>query len=322
MNIYVTRKIPNIGIEKLKQAGYSVEVSAKDGVLTKEELVTALKEKEYDAVLCLLTDKIDEEIFDAASKARIFANYAVGFNNIDVEEAKKRGIVISNTPEVLTNTVAQHTFSLMLAIDHRISEADRFVRAGKYIGWAPELLLGNDLSGKTLGILGAGRIGTRVAYHGAKGFDMKVLYYDIKRSEHIEKEIGAEFRENVEEVLKEADFVSVHVPLLDSTRHLIDKGRLATMKPSAYLVNSSRGSVIDEAALVEALKNKTIKGAALDVFEDEPKLAPGLLELDNIILTPHIASATEETRGKMAELAAENIIAVLSGKEAPNRVRS
>ncbi|MAG12204.1 D-glycerate dehydrogenase [bacterium] len=321
-NIFVTRKIPETGIEKLKQVGHSVDVSEKDYVLTKEELVTALKQKEYDAVLCLLTDKVDGDIFDAAPKAKIFANYAVGFNNVDVDEAKKRGIIISNTPEVLTNTVAEHAFALMLAIAHRIPEADRFVRAGKYIGWAPELLLGNDLSGKTLGVLGAGRIGTRVAYHGAKSFDMKVLYYDIKRNEHIEKEVNAEFRESVEDVLKEADFITVHVPLLDSTRHLVNKERLELMKPTAYIVNSSRGPVIDEVALVEALKNKTIKGAALDVFENEPKLTDGLAELDNVVLTPHIASATEETRGKMAELAAENIIAVLEGKEAPNKVGS
>ena len=168
--------------------------------------------------------------------------------------------------------------------------------------------------------MGAGRIGSRVAYHGAKSFDMKVIYYDVKRNEHIEKEVGAEFRENVDDVLREADFVSVHVPLLESTHHLINKERLSLMKPSAYLVNTSRGPVIDEKALVEALQNKTIKGAALDVFEDEPNLAPGLTDLDNIVLTPHIASATEETRSKMAELAAENIIAVLEDHEAPNKI--
>ncbi|MBI2108634.1 MAG: D-glycerate dehydrogenase [Parcubacteria group bacterium] len=319
--VYVTRKIPDAGIEMLKKVGHAVDVSLKDGVLTKAELVAALSEKEYDAVLCLLTDKIDGEVFDAAPKAKIFANYAVGFDNIDIPEAKKRGIIISNTPEVLTNTVAEHTFALLLSIAHRIAEGDRFTRAGKYIGWAPLLLLGTDVSGKTLGLLGAGRIGSRVAYHAVKSFDMQVVYYDIKQNEYIEKETGAEYRASVEEVLKEADFVSIHVPLLPATRHLINKERLALMKPSAYLINSSRGPVVDEVALVEALKKGSIKGAALDVFENEPKTAPGLTELDNVVLTPHLASATEETRAKMAEVAAENIIAVLSGKEAPNAVR-
>ncbi len=320
MNIFVTRKIPEAGIEMLKKAGHEVVVSDKDGVLTKEELIAALSQKEYDAVLCLLTDKIDGDIFDVVPKAKIFANYAVGFDNIDIPEAKKRGIVVSNTPEVLTNTVAEHTFALMLAIAHRVAEGDRFTRAGKYVGWAPLLLLGTDVSGKTLGLIGAGRIGSRVAYHAVKSFDMNVIYYDIKQNEYIEKETGAEYRGSVEEVLKEADFVSIHVPLLESTRHLINKERLSLMKPSAYLINSSRGPVVDEVALVDALKNKVIKGAALDVFENEPNTAPGLTELDTVVLTPHLASATEETRAKMAEVAAENIIATLSGKEAPNAV--
>ncbi len=319
-NVYITRKIPDIGVELLKEKGYSVDVSEKDGVLTREELVSALKAKSYDAVLCLLTDTIDGEIFDAAPEAKIFANYAVGFNNINVEEAKKRELVISNTPGVLTNTVAEHTFTLLLSIAHRVSEADRFTRAGRYTGWAPELLLGTDVSGKTLGILGAGRIGTRVAHHGKKGFDMNVIYYDIKQNEHIEREADAVFKATPEEVLKDADFVTVHVPLLDSTRHLINEERLALMKPSAYLINTSRGLVVDEKALVLALNNKTIKGAALDVFEEEPALAPGLSELENVIVTPHIASGTEGTRGAMARIAAENVIAVLEGGVAPNAV--
>jgi len=319
-SIYVTRKIPDAGVKMLQEKGYEVDVSEKDGVLTRDELIEALKQKEYDAVLCLLTDKIDGEVFDAAPKAKIFANYAVGFDNVNLLDAKERGVVVSNTPGVLTNTVAEHTFTLMLAIAHRVAEADRFTRAGKYIGWAPELLLGNDVSGKVLGVLGAGRIGSRVAHHALNGFDMKVLYYDIKRNEDFEKETGAEFRESLEDVLREADFVTTHVPLLDSTRHLINKEKLSLMKSTAYLVNTSRGPVIDEKALVEALKNKTIKGAAIDVFEEEPKLAPGLAELPNIIITPHIASGTEETRSAMAELAAENIIAVLEGKNAPNAI--
>lgn len=321
MNIFVTRKIPGRGIEMLREAGHEVDVSGKDGVLTKEELVAALRAKEYDAVLCLLTDTIDTDVFGAVPKAKIFANYAVGFNNIDLAAAKAREITITNTPDVLTDTVAEFTFTLLLAISKRVAEADTFMRSGKYIGWAPELLLGTDLKGKTLGLLGAGRIGSRVAYMAARGLDMKVVYYDVKQNEHIEKETGAIFRASVEDVLKEADMVSIHVPLLESTKHLINKERLVMMKQSAYLINTSRGPVVDEAALADALKNGIIRGAAIDVFENEPKMAEGLAELTNVIVTPHIASATEGTRGAMGELAAKNIIAVLEGKEAPNAVK-
>jgi len=311
--VFVTQKIPGGGIDMLREAGHEVEVSEKDGVLTKDELIAALKQKEYDAVLSLLTNKIDGDIFDAAPKAKIFANYAVGFNNIDLAAAKERGVTITNTPDVLTDSVAELTFTLMLAISKRLVESDTYMRTGKYTGWAPDLLLGTDLKGKTLGLLGAGRIGSRVAYMAARGLDMKVVYYDLKQNEHIEKESGAEFRASVEEVLKEADVVTIHVPLLDSTKHLMNKERLALMKPTAYLINTSRGPVVDEGALVEALKNGVIKGAALDVFEEEPNMAEGLAGLSNVIVTPHIASATEGTRGAMGELAAKNIIEVLSG---------
>lgn len=321
MKIYVTRKVPEAGINKLKEKGYEVDINPEDRVLSKEELISALKQKHYDAVFCLLTDNIDAQVFDAAPKAKIFANYAVGFNNIDIEEAKKRNIIITNTPGVLTETVAEHTFALMLSIAHRVAEADRFTKAGKYKGWAPMLLLGTDLSHKTLGIVGLGRIGSRVAYHAVKGFEMKVLYYDIKRNEDFEKEYGAEYRDNADDILKDADFVSIHVPLLESTRHLINQQRLSIMKPTAYLVNTSRGPIIDEKALVDALRNKKIKGAALDVFENEPELAKGLAELENVILTPHIASGTEETRSKMSEIAADNIIAALENQTPPNLVK-
>ncbi|HEY4486901.1 MAG TPA: D-glycerate dehydrogenase [Candidatus Paceibacterota bacterium] len=320
--IFITRKIHPLGIEKLEASGHEVFFSEKEGNLTKEEFLVELQKRAYDAVLCFIPDRIDASVFDAAPSVKIFANYAVGFDNIDVAEAKRRGVIVTNTPDVLTNTVAEHTFALLLALAHRIVEADAFTRAGKYTGWVPELFLGNDMTGKTLGILGAGRIGTRVAYHGQRSFDMRVLYYDVKRNEHIEKETGAEFRESVEDVLKESDFVSVHVPLLESTRHLINKERLAIMKPSSYLVNTSRGPVVDEVALVEALQKKVIKGAALDVFEKEPALAPGLAELSNVIITPHIASATEETRFKMGELAADNLLAVLGGGEPLTPIRA
>lgn len=330
MKIYITRKIPDSGIEKLKAKGWEVDVSPFDKVLEKAELVVALKAKPYDAVLSLLTDKIDAEVFDAAPNAKIFANYAVGYNNIDIAEAKRRGILISNTPEVLTETVAEHTFGLILSSAQRITEGDRFTRAGKFHGWAPMMLLGNDVAHKVLGIVGLGRIGSRVAHHGVKGFDMSVVYYDVKRNEDFEHQMGknevtgqpnARFAVTVEEVLKEADFVSIHVPLLDSTKHLINAERLAMMKPTAYLVNTSRGPIVDENALVNALKNKVIRGAGLDVYENEPALAPGLAELENVVLTPHAASATEETRSAMANLAADNIIAVLEGKNPPTLVK-
>ena len=323
--IFVTRKIPDAGITKLKSAVYEVEVNPEDRVLTKDELIKHIKRIKPDAVLALLTDKLDADVFEVASAqkptVKIFANMAVGFDNMDVEAAKKAGIMVSNTPGVLTDTVAEHTFALMLAIAHRVSEADRFSRAGKYHGWEPMMLLGTDVSKKTLGILGLGRIGSRVAHHAAKGFDMKVLYYDVKRNEEFEKEFSAQFCQMVVDVLQKSDFVSIHVPLLPTTKHLLNAETFKMMKPTAYLINTSRGPVIDEKALAEALKNGVIKGAAIDVFENEPAIDNDLIGLENIILTPHIASATEETRAKMAELAAENIIAALSGKEPPNLVK-
>ena len=322
MKIFITRKIPSRGIEMLSAKGYTVALNPEDRVLIKEGLISFLKADRYDAVLSMLTDTIDAEVLDVAksSGVRIFANYAVGFDNIDVKAATERGILVTNTPEVLTQTVAEHTFALMLAISHRIPESDRFSRAGKYKGWAPELLLGTDVSGKTLGIVGLGRIGQRIAHHAVKGFDMKVLYHDLKRNEQFEKEFGANYREKLEDLLREADFVSIHVPLLAQTHHLINAERLKLMKSSAYLINTSRGPIVDEVALRDALKASTINGAAIDVWEHEPELTPGLAELENIILTPHTASATEETRQKMGEVAAKNIIEALEGRQPPNPV--
>jgi|TARA_Y100000310_G_scaffold63585_1_gene59057 glyoxylate reductase len=319
--VYVTRAIPEVGIALLEEHGCEVDISSKDGVLTKSELISELQNKSYDAVLSLLTDNVNSEVFDAVPSAKIFANYAVGFNNIDIEEADKRGITVTNTPGVLTDTVAEHTVALMLTITSRTVEGDWFVRAGKFEGWAPMLLLGTDLKGKTLGILGAGRIGQRVAHIASRGLGMNICYFDVKQNEEFEKEYDAVFKASVQDVCKTADVVTVHVPLLDSTKHLINKEMLSVMKNTAYLVNSSRGQVIKESALVEALKNGSIRGAALDVFEDEPKLAPGLTDLKNVVITPHIASATEETRGKMAEIASKNIIDFFDGKTPDNVVK-
>lgn len=332
MKIFITRNIPDAGINLLKEKGYEVVVSPHDRVLTKDELIAVVKANQYDAILCLLTDKIDADVLDAAhaSGVKIFANYAVGFDNIDLKAAIERGIMITNTPGVLTDSVAEHAIALMLSIAHRIPESDRFTRAGNYHGWAPMLLLGHDMSRKVLGIMGLGRIGSRVAHIAAGGLGMKVLYYDVKRNEEFEKEftvtgtgaLQVEFRENPDMIFQEADVVSVHVPLLPSTRHMVDARRLGMMKKSAYLINTSRGPIVDEAALADALKNNILCGAALDVYEHEPALAPGLAELENVVLTPHTASATEETRQAMSLLAAQNIIEALEGRMPPNIVKA
>lgn len=321
MKIFITRMVPEAGIKMLKEKNYEVVVNHEDRSLSKEELIAALKGRNYDALFCLLTDKIDSEVMDSfGSQLKIVANMAVGFDNIDTEEAKKRGIMIANTPGVLTDTVAEHTFALMLAVAHRIPEADKFTKSLKYQGWAPMLLLGDDLSGKTLGVVGLGRIGSRVAHHAAKGFEMKVLYYDVNRNEDFEKEFNAIYTP-LDDLLRQSDFISIHVPLLSATHHLINAEKLKLMKPTVYLINTSRGPVIDEAALAKALTDRIIKGAALDVFEFEPAITPGLLNLDNVILTPHIASATEETRSKMSALAAANIVEALEGRTPPNLLK-
>lgn len=321
VKVFITRQIPDRGINLLKEKDYEVVVNPENRVLRKEELLSLLQKGRYDAVLSDLDDKIDGEVLDAAGKqCKIFANYAVGVDNFDLKAAQDRGVMMTNTPGVLTNAVAEHAFALLLGIAHRIAEADRFIRAGNYRGWEPMLLLGSDVSKKILGIVGLGRIGSRVAYHASRGFEMKVLYHDMKRNDAFEQAFGAEFRENVDDLFRDADFISIHVPLLPTTRHLVDARRLALMKKTAYLINTSRGPVVDEQALVEALRNGTLRGAALDVFENEPALAPGLAELENVILTPHIASATEETRQAMSELAAKNIVEALEGRTPPNLV--
>jgi len=306
----------------LREKGYEVFINekARDRAASEKEIVNGVKG--VDAMLSVLTDKITAKVMDAGIPAlKIIANYAVGFDNIDLEAAKSRNIMVANTPGVLTDSVAEHTFTLMLAIAHRIAEADRFSRAGKYKAWGPELLLGTDLSGKILGIVGLGRIGTRVAHHAVKGFDMKVVYTDVKQNIEFEKEFGARFAQTIDELLPQCDFVSLHVPLLESTHHLINETRLKLMKPTAFLINTSRGPVIDEKALALSLSKGEIRGAAIDVFEFEPEITKDLKKLDNIILTPHIASATRETRDKMTILAAENIIMALENRVPPNLVK-
>ncbi|KKS70217.1 MAG: D-isomer specific 2-hydroxyacid dehydrogenase NAD-binding protein [Parcubacteria group bacterium GW2011_GWA1_42_7] len=311
--VFVTRRIPEIGINMLKEKGYDVEVSDVDGVLPRKVLLE--KVKGADAVLSLLTDKINAEFLDAAGpQLKIVANYAVGFDNIDVKALDEKNVIAANTPGVLNESVAEMSITLLLAIAKKVVEADKFMREGKYKGWGPMMFLGNDLAGKTLGLIGLGRIGQVVAQRMSAGFEMKVIYYDIKRNEEAEKKYNLEYRD-LESLLKDSDFVSIHVPMTPETKHLLGADQFKMMKKTAYLVNTARGPVIDENALVEALKAGLIKGVALDVYENEPAMAEGLKDLPNTILIPHIASATEETRGAMSELAAKNIIAALSGEE-------
>ncbi len=314
MKVYITRKIPEFGIKTLIDKGYVVDVNTKDRPLSKKELIKILKKGNYDAVLTLLTDIIDAEVMDAAPTVKIYANFAIGFNNIDIVEAKKRNIYVTNTPGGGADRVSEHAWALILALTCRIVEGDEYIRKGKFKGWDPTLLHGTSLSGKTLGILGSGKIGTDIAHRGRNGFGMNIVYYDLKRNEQLEKDYGAIFYSTVEEVLKISDIVSINVPLLDSTHHLINSERLKLMKPSAYIINTSRGAVINEVALVEALENKVIRGAGLDVFEFEPKLARGLTKLPNVVLTPHIASATDEARHEMTRLSTDNIIDCLEGR--------
>lgn len=318
--VFVTRLIPDSGINLLKEAGFEVEVSDFDGVLPREKLLEKIKG--VDAILSLLTDKINSEVATAAGpQLKIVANYAVGYDNIDVKALAEKGIVVTNTPEVLTEAVAEHAIALMFAIARRIVEADQFMRDGKYVGWQPMLFLGSGLVAKTLGLVGLGRIGAEVAKRMHDGFEMKIIYYDVRRSEELEQKYHLEYRD-LDSLLKESDFVSIHVPLLSTTRHLIGGPQFKMMKKTAYLVNTSRGPVLDEKALVEALRNGDIGGAALDVYEEEPKMVPGLAELANTVLTPHTASATIEARNAMSELAAKNIIAVLSGQPPLTPVKS
>ncbi|MDD5726707.1 MAG: D-glycerate dehydrogenase [Patescibacteria group bacterium] len=319
-SIFVTRKIHEAGLAMLKKAGYKLTIYPKDQIIDRKTLLAGVKGK--DAVLSLLTDPIDEAVFKAAGpKLKIVANYAVGFDNVDLKAAQAHKVVVTNTPSDKVNeSVAEHTFALMLALAHRIPEADHFAKRGLYKGWSPTLLNGTDLNGKTLGLIGAGRIGSMVARHAVQGFGMKLLYSDMRPNEDLEKNFGGR-KVSQDMLLKKADFISLHVPLLPSTIHLMSTKQFNLMKKTAFLINTARGPVVDEKALLKALRSKKFAGAALDVFECEPAIDCDLrdnLELksfENVILTPHIASATEAARRAMSEVAAQNIIAVLKGKK-------
>jgi len=284
--------------------------------LSKEEL--SARVADVDALVCL-GNRVDRDVIDAGKKLKIVANYGVGYNNIDAEYAAKKQVMVTNTPGVLTETTADLTWAILMAIARRIVEADRFTKSGRFAGFDPYRLLGTDVHGKTLGIVGLGRIGQAVAKR-SLGFDMKVLYFAVRRKDQeTEQRYGATYVA-LDTLLRESDFVTLHVPLMDSTHHLIGKDKLALMKPTAFLINASRGAVVDEQALVQVLKERKIAGAALDVYEKEPQLSPGLSELDNVVLIPHLGSATQQTRNAMAEIVANNVIAALQGEPPPNLV--
>jgi len=318
--VFVTRRIPEAGLALLKsRKDLTVRIYPGDRAIPRTELLKGVKGA--TAVLSLLTDKIDAKVLDTAGKQlKIVSNYAVGYDNLDLTALEERGVLATNTPGVLTDAVAEHAIALMFAAARRIPESDRFTRTGKYKGWGPLMLLGMQLKGKTLGILGLGRIGQGVAERAAKGLGMKIVYYDVRRDEAFEKSTGATFC-TVEDLLKTSDIVSVHVPLLPTTRHLIGAKQFKMMKKTAILVNTSRGPIIDEKALVAALKSKKIAAAALDVFENEPALAPGLAKCENVILTPHTASATNEARDAMATMASQAILDAIDGKTPSNLVK-
>lgn len=317
--IYITRKIPEAGLKLLKEKGINFDIGKSKIPPTKKELLKILKTKPYDGVISFLTDEINKEVFDTCPTAKVFANFSVGFNNIDIDEAKERGIKASNTPGTSATAVAEHTVALMLALTTRLVEGDEFMRKGKFRGWDPDLFIGTDMKGKIIGLIGAGQIGTEVAKILHYGFNSKIIYSDISDCVALD-EIEGTIRKTTEEILREADIVSLHVPLLPSTHHLINKDTLAIMKKTAFLINTSRGPVVDEKALVEALKKNIIRGAGIDVFEFEPKLAKGLTKLPDVIITPHIASARQTARDMMAEIAVKNIISYFEKGEVLNSV--
>jgi glyoxylate reductase len=304
-SVLVTRKLPSAVISKLEAAA-TVDLYQGDTAIDPAELRKRVADK--DALVSLLTDPVDRALIDAGPKLKVIANVAVGYNNIDIPYAHSRGIVVTHTPNVLTESVADFTWAMILAITRRLSEGERVVRSGQWKGWALDFMLGMELRGKQLGLVGVGRIGAAVAAR-APAFGVRVVYteprdVDLPNAENV----------SLDRLLNTSDIVSLHVPLLPETRHLIDRKALARMKRSAYLINTARGPVVDEAALAWALQQHLIAGAALDVYENEPAVHPDLLSLDNVLLVPHLASATTETRTAMADLAVDNVLAVLAGR--------
>lgn len=315
--VVVLRVIPDVALSRLEKR-YVVDVNRSGHVLTRQQLVRRVKGAA--AIVSLLTDTINEEVVVAAGdNLKIVANYAVGYDNIDLPALERHGVVATNTPGQLTDSVAEHSLALLLAVARRITEGDRYVRSGSYTQWEPMMLWGQTLLGKTVGIVGGGRIGSAFATMCHNAFHMRVLYSDIAASSTLERETGAK-RVALTELLRRSDVVSIHCPLLPSTKHLVSHKELAHMKPSAILLNTARGPVVDEQALVRALREKKLFGAGLDVFEFEPKLVAGLRGISTVVMTPHIGSATHEAREMMARIAATNIEEVLQGRSASNPV--
>jgi glyoxylate reductase len=309
-SVLVSNVLPREALQ-LIPADVTIDFNDSDTPMPKPELISRLRGKH--GLICHITSTIDEEVLAAVPTLKVVANVAVGFNNIDVAAARRRTVVVTNTPDVLTETTADFAWTLLMGTARRLIEADRFARSGRWQRWEWGLLWGVDVYGKTLGVLGFGRIGRAVARR-ALGFNMRVLYHDAVRADAaVERELRAAYTER-DTLLRESDFVTVHTPLLPETRHLIDERTLRLMKKTAVLVNAARGPIVDEAALVRALRERWIAGAGLDVFEEEPTIHPGLLPLDNVVVAPHIASASFDTRLAMATLAVRNCLAVLEGK--------
>jgi glyoxylate reductase len=314
--ILVTGRLPQEIMTSLSEK-YEAEINREDEPFNRQKLLDGIKDK--DGLLSMITDVVDEDMLNRANSLKMIAQFGVGYNNIDVTAATKRGIPVSNTPGVLTDATAELAFALILAISRRLVEGDRMTREGRFRCWAPMLFLGREVTGKTLGIIGMGKIGKAVAQR-ATCFKMPILYHSRNRiSISEEKELMAKYVD-MKALLSQSDFISLHVPLSDETRHLVGSQELSLMKPTSYLINTSRGPVVDEKALLQALRRKKIGGAGLDVYENEPALTPGLAELDNVILLPHVGSGTLETRFRMAAMAVANLNAGLSGQVPPNLV--
>ena len=318
MKVLVTRPIPEPAIARLlAEPGVETTVLEEDAAMDRAVLLD--EAAGADAILALLTERMDAELFDLAPNLRMVANMAVGFDNVDTGAAAARGIWVTNTPGVLDGATADLAMALLLAAARRLPEAERFLRAGRYRRWGPMLLTGQEVHGRTLGILGMGRIGEAVARRARLGFDMEILYWDERGRPDLEEELGVR-RSDLDALFGAADFVSIHLPLTADTAGLIDGARLARLKPSAVLVNTARGPIVDEAALADALRSGALWAAGLDVFEREPQVHPDLLELDNAVLLPHIASASIPTRLAMAQLAVDNVLALHRGEEPPTPI--
>lgn len=312
MKVFITRELPDIAFRLLKEKKISFDYYKKDQPIPRKLLLE--KVKECEALISLLTEKIDREVIDLMPKCKIIANYAVGYNNIDIDYAKKKNILVTNTPDVLTESTADLTMALVLACARRLSEGEKLLRSGKFKGWKPKLLLGMELKEKTFGILGAGRIGTAVARR-AKSFGTNIIYVDSNRNQKLENETNAK-KVSLNYLLKNSDILSVHLPLNSQTYHFLNQEKLNLLKRNSILINTTRGEIIDEKALIKLLKSEKLMEVGLDVFENEPHINSELLKFQNVLILPHLGSATKEARDGMAELAVKNVINVLKKKPA------